>query len=77
MRIRGRVLSADGTPLRNARVHLGVRRRSIDGRGRGNSSGTATLDEDGYFVEYVNEAAYYTVTVNYERQVCAIPRDFA
>ena len=68
MRIRGRVLSADGTPLRNARVHLGVRRRNIDGRGRGNSSGTATLDEDGYFVEYVNEAAYYTVTVNYQGQ---------
>ena len=68
MRIRGRVLSADGTPLRNARVHLGVERRSIDGRGRGNSSGSATLDEDGYFVEYVNEAAYYTVTVIHERQ---------
>ena len=68
MRIRGRVLSADGTPLRNARVQLGVRRRSINGSGRGNSSGSATLDEDGYFVRYVNEAAYYTVTVSYQGQ---------
>ena len=68
MRIRGRVLSADGTPLRNARVQLGVRRRDVEGRGRGNSSGSATLDEDGYFVEYVREAAYYTVTVNYQGQ---------
>ena len=68
MRIRGRVLSADGTPLRNVGVQLGVRRRDIEGRGRGSSSGSATLDEDGYFVEYVNEAAYYTVTVSHQGQ---------
>lgn len=68
MRIRGRVLSADGTPLRNARVQLGVKRRGIEGRGRGSSSGSETLDEDGYFVEYVNQAAYYTVTVSYQGQ---------
>ena len=68
MRIRGRVLSADGTPLRNARVQLGVRRRNVDGRGRGNSSGSTNLDEDGNFVEYVDEAAYYTVTVTYQGQ---------
>ena len=66
MRIRGRVLSADGTPLRNTRVQLGLRRRDVEGRGRGSSSGSATLDEDGYFVEYVNEAAYYVVSVNYQ-----------
>ena len=68
MRIRGRVLSADGTPLRNARVQLGVKRRDVEGGGRGSGSGSETLDEDGYFVEYVNEAAYYTVTVNYQGQ---------
>ena len=68
MRIRGRVLSADGTPLRNARVQLGVKRRNVDGRGRGNSSGSTNLDEDGNFVEYVDEAAYYTVTVTYRGQ---------
>ncbi len=68
MRIRGRVLAADGTPLRNTGVQIDVRRRSIDGRGRGNSSGPATLDADGYFVEYVNQAAYYTVTVSHQGQ---------
>ena len=47
---RGRVLSADGTPLSNARVNLGVKRRNIDGRGRGSSSGTTNLDADGKFV---------------------------
>lgn len=68
MRIRGRVLSADGTSLRNARVQLGVKRRNVDGRGRGSSSGSTNLDEDGNFVEYVDEAAYYTVTVTYQGQ---------
>lgn len=69
MRIRGRVLSADGTPLRNARVTLGVRHRDADGRGRGSGSGTSTLDADGYFVDYVDDGnAYYTVTVTYQGQ---------
>ena len=69
MRIRGRVLSADGTPLRNARVNLGVKHRDIDGRGRGSGSGTRTLDDDGYFVDYVDDgSAYYTVTVTYQGQ---------
>ena len=68
MRIRGRVVFADGTPLRNVQVQLGVKRRHIDGRGRGNSKGSAPLDADGYFVEYVNQAAYYTVTVTYQGQ---------
>lgn len=69
MRIRGRVLSADGTPLHNARVNLMVKHRNIDGRGSGSGGGTRTLDDDGYFVDYVNDgAAYYTVTVTYQGQ---------
>ena len=69
MRIRGRVLLADGPPLRNARVNLGVKHRDIDGRGRGSGSGTRTLDDDGYFVDYVDDgSAYYTVTVTYQGQ---------
>ena len=68
MRIRGRVLSADGTPLRNARVGVRIERRDIDGSGRGGGGGTRDLDADGYFVEYVREPAYYTVSVGYEGQ---------
>ena len=69
MRIRGRVLSADGTPLRNARVNLMVRHRDVDGRGSGSGGGTRTLDEDGYFVDYIDDGnAYYTVTVTYQGQ---------
>ena len=68
MRIRGRVLSADRTPLRNARVGIRIERRDIDGSGRGGGGGTRDLDADGYFVEYVREPAYYTVSVGYEGQ---------
>ena len=68
MRIRGRVLSADGTPLRNARVGIRIERRDIDGSGRGGGGGTRDLDADGYFVEYVREPAYYTVSVGYQGQ---------
>ena len=68
MRIRGRVLSADGTPLRNVRVGIRIERRDIDGSGSGGGGGTRTLDADGYFVEYVREPAYYTVSVGYQTQ---------
>ena len=69
MRIRGQVLAADGTPLRNARVNLGVKHRDVDGSGSGSGSGTRTLDADGYFVDYLDDGdAYYTVTVTYQGQ---------
>lgn len=66
MRIRGRVLSTDGTPLGNAQVDFSLNRR-VKGGG-GGSSGRKTLDPDGYFTEYVNAAAYYTVAVGYQGQ---------
>ncbi len=68
MRIRGQVLAEDGTPLSNAQVDLMVRRRSIDGAGRGSGGGTETLDIDGGFTRYVNSPAYYTVSVTYQGQ---------
>lgn len=68
MRIRGRVLSADGTPLRNTRVGIRIERRNIEGRGRGSRDGTRDLDVDGYFVEYMERPAYYTVSVEYQGQ---------
>ena len=68
MRIRGRVLSTDGTPLRNARVGIRIERRNIEGRGRGSRNGTRDLDADGYFVEYMERPAYYTVSVEYQGQ---------
>ena len=68
MRIRGRVLSADGTPLRNERIGFRIERRNIEGSGRGGGGSTRDLDADGYFVEYVERPAYYTVSVGYQGQ---------
>ena len=68
MRIRGQVLANDGTPLSNTQVNLMVRRRSINGGGRGSSGGTETLDIDGGFTRFVNSPAYYTISVKYQGQ---------
>jgi len=67
MRIRGLVLSADGTPLRNERISFRMERRR-EGGGGGSGGGTRDLDADGYFVEYVSRSAYYTVSVGYQGQ---------
>ena len=68
MRIRGRVLLADGIPLRNTEVYFEIKWRSVDGRRRGSNTGHTTLDADGYFVKYVEEPAYYTITVGHQGQ---------
>ena len=66
MRIRGRIVFADGTPLANARIGTSMRRRSLDGRGTGSSSGGSQTDSAGYFVEYVDEPGFYTVAVEFQ-----------
>ena len=66
MRIRGQIVFADGTPLANAEIGTGIRRRNIEGRGTGSSSGGSRTDNAGYFVEYVDESGFYTVTVRFQ-----------
>ena len=68
MRIRGSVLSADGTPLRDAQVQFRINQRSANGRQRSSKSGPRNLDSDGHFVEYLKESAFYTITVAYQGQ---------
>ena len=67
MRIRGQIIFSDGTPLANARIRTSTRRRSIDGRGTGSSSGGSRTDDAGYFVEYVDESGFYTITIGFQR----------
>lgn len=67
MRIRGQIVFADGTPLANARIGTSKRRRSIDGRGTGSSSGGSRTDDAGYFVEYVDKPGIYTVAIDFQR----------
>ena len=69
MRIRGRVLFKDGTPLRNARLRLVFNYTRADGQGHGSSGGKPRTDADGYFLFYLDEkddTANYTFSVEYQ-----------
>lgn len=65
MRMRGRIVFADGTPLTNARVGIKVRHRSLDGTGSGTASTSTRTDDAGYLVQYMDTPGLHTVTVNY------------
>ena len=68
MRIRGRVLFKDGTPLTNGQFRLGLTYDTEDGKGHGSSGGRLKTDTDGYFVYYLKEkddSAIYTFSVRY------------
>ena len=78
MRIRGRVLLRDRTPLANAEISLTIRQRQRSHKGfflfphgwsasGGSSSFTAWTDAQGYFVTYhLRDAGEYSVAVKYE-----------
>ena len=69
MRIRGRVIFKDGTPLVSARIHLHYRSKTVDGTGNRQSGGKPRTDTDGYFVYYLDEKdnpAFYTFSVEYQ-----------
>ena len=75
MRIRGRILLKDGTPLANTDVSLTVRRRQRDttlfilpsGGSAGSSGRGVRTDAEGYFVSYYpDETSEYSVIVKYE-----------
>ena len=68
MRIQGRVLFKDGTPLRNARLRLDY--NYIHEDGQGHSGGKPRTDTDGYFLFYLDEkddTANYTFSVEYQK----------
>ena len=64
--IRGRIVFPDGTPLVSAKINISARHRSPDGTGSGSSSSSNGTDTDGYFIYYVDEPAFYTMTANYQ-----------
>ena len=66
MRIRGRVLFKDGTPLRNARLRLRYNYIREDKQGHGSSGGSPRTDANGYFLFYFDEkddTGHYTFSV--------------
>lgn len=69
MRIRGRILFKDGTPLSNARVSLAFSARNVDHHGNRQSGGEPRTDAEGYFIFYLDEkddTAFYTFSVEYQ-----------
>ena len=66
MRIQGRVLFKDSTPIVNARLRLSLSYNTEDGNGHGSSGGNPKTDVNGYFVHYLDEkddSAFYTFSV--------------
>ena len=71
MRIRGRVIFNDGTPLSNARISIPLIFHYEDNSGRGSGGGGDGIwtDDKGYFVLYLrerNKTAIYTSSIRYQ-----------
>ena len=69
MRIRGRILFKDGTPLPNARVNLDFSAHNVNHHGNRQSGGAPRTDAEGYFIYYLDEkddTAFYTFSVEYQ-----------
>ena len=67
MRVRAKIVFANGTPLANKTVRIHIKTRYLHGDGGGNIKATLPTDVQGYFVQYVdkNRIASYTVSVEY------------
>ena len=66
LRIRGRVVYADGAPLANAELDFDMRwRHETRLNHTGNSGAHPFTDADGHFVQYVDEPGFYTLSVEY------------
>lgn len=68
MRIGGRIVFVDGTPLANAQVALNIRQRDFNGQGIYSFGDEYKTDDAGYFVEYVDKSGpgFYTVAVEFQ-----------
>lgn len=69
MRVRGRVLFKNGTPLANTRVRVRIYYRNVDGAGSGSSGADLRTNAKGYFVLYIdekNDSAFYTFSAEYQ-----------
>ncbi len=68
MRVRGRILFKDGTPLANTRIGLYNHARTVHG-GFISNGGNLWTDTEGHFVFYIDEKddpAFYTFSVEYQ-----------
>ena len=72
MRIRARIVLADGTPLVNKEVDINIRAQALHENNVGGIHGSVQTDAQGYFVQYVDsdKATRYWVSVEY-KWLCA------
>ena len=77
MRIRAKIVLADGTPLANKEVRINIKTRDLNGDGSGRIGATLQTDARGYFIQYVdrNKATRYRVSVEY-KGLCATSEMF-
>ena len=67
LRIRARIVYADGTPLVNANGRLRMRQRDeTNPNSSGSSSTDFFTDVDGYFTQYRDEPGFYTLSAEYK-----------
>ena len=65
--IRGQVIFADETPLSNVSVMLKTHCRWPDGMMNTHLTTPVWTDDAGYFVTYVDDTGFYTITASYQR----------
>ncbi len=70
LRISGRIVYADGTPLKNAEVDLDM--QHSDERGSETYGTDVFTDADGYFTTYQDEPGYYTLGAKYKHLTAGI-----
>ena len=77
MRIRAKIVFADGTPLANKEIDINIRAHDLHENNVGGVQGTVQTDAQGYFVQYVdrNKATRYRVSVEY-KGLCATSEIF-
>lgn len=66
LRIRARIVYADGTPVSNAQADITMRQRDEHNPNSGGTHGTDCFtDADGNFTQYRDEPGFYTLSVEY------------
>ena len=77
MRIRAKIVFADGTPLANKEVDINIRAHGLHGNNIGGVQGVLQTDAQGYFLQYVdrNKTTRYRVSVEY-KGLCATSETF-
>lgn len=77
MRIRAKIVFADGTPLANKEIDINIRAQDLQESNVGGVQGSVQTDAQGYFVQYVdkNKPTRYRVSVEY-KGLCATSEIF-